>query len=379
MKKGYKRLLLFELLLFIILILNSFFKNVLSNYGIIIFMILVLIVFKFRFGFEKDRHRYIKDIILNTLIFLVTFFILYYLLGILIGFYRPGNYFTLYGFRMYIFPLTFYILLREYLRYLFLTKSEGNKLLIITTCILFIMFDVTNSIYYASFSDNRDTFLFVVTNLLPAISANISLCYVCFKMGYKSNILYGLSIGLFQYILPLVPNPNEYFYSLIYFFLPVVYAYTIYNFFVKLSDDDIDRNYLKNKHKFISLVPVLALVMVLVYFISGYFYLWAISIASGSMEPNIHKGDIVIIEKTKNYNKIKTGDVLAYNYNNKIIVHRVYDLQEIEGRYYFVTKGDANNNIDNLIIEEDMIVGVVNFRIPYAGMPTIWVNELWNK
>ena len=119
--------------------------------------------------------------------------------------------------------------------------------------------------------------------------------------------------------------------------------------------------------------------MVLVYFISGYFYLWAISIASGSMEPNIHKGDIVIIEKTKYYNKIKTGDVLAYNYNNKIIVHRVYDLQEIEGRYYFVTKGDANNNIDNLIIEEDMIVGVVNFRIPYAGMPTIWVNELWNK
>ena len=69
MKKGYKRLLVFESFLALILLINSFFVNFLSGYGISFLLIGVLIAFKCLFGFEKDRHRYTKDIILDVIIF----------------------------------------------------------------------------------------------------------------------------------------------------------------------------------------------------------------------------------------------------------------------------------------------------------------------
>lgn len=39
------------------------------------------------------------------------------------------------------------------------------------------------------------------------------------------------------------------------------------------------------------------LVVILIYFVSGYFRYYAIAIASGSMETLISKGDVVIVDK----------------------------------------------------------------------------------
>ena len=91
MKKGYKRLLFFEIIICCFLLLNSFAWNILSSYITILFLIFILFLFYKLFGFEKDNHRYVKDIILETIIFLITFFLLYYLLGILIGFAKTHN------------------------------------------------------------------------------------------------------------------------------------------------------------------------------------------------------------------------------------------------------------------------------------------------
>ena len=91
MKKGYKKLLIFQLILLVIFIFNSFVSSILTKYNQIIFLIIILIFFKFLFGFEKDRHRYIKDLILETIIFLLTYFIIFYLSGIIIGFAKTTN------------------------------------------------------------------------------------------------------------------------------------------------------------------------------------------------------------------------------------------------------------------------------------------------
>ena len=94
------------------------------------------------------------------------------------------------------------------------------------------------------------------------------------------------------------------------------------------------------------------------------------------MKPNINKGDVVVIEKTNNYKNIKIGDVLAYKYDNIIIVHRVINILKENDEYYFYTKGDNNNSEDNFVIYEDMIVGIVNIKLPFIGYPTVWFNEL---
>ena len=95
------------------------------------------------------------------------------------------------------------------------------------------------------------------------------------------------------------------------------------------------------------------------------------------MEEAISKGDIVIIEKIDdNYETLELNQVIAYRYNKIIVVHRLVRKVIINDEVYFYTKGDANNEVDNYQVTKDMIIGVVNHKIPYIGYPTVWLNEL---
>ena len=375
MKRGNKKLLIFQLIMFFILILNSFIHNILGNYTTIVFLILTIIIFKLFFGIEKDRHRFTKDIIFDVIIFLLIFFLIYYLSGLIIGFARTDNYYTLNGIKTFIIPIIITIILKEFLRYQVIMKSEGNKILMILSCILFIFLDVTNPIFYNGFSSKYDTFIFFALTLLPAISTNIVCSYLTFKVGYKPNILYLLVMNLYQYLLPLVPNPNEYIASIIRFLLPILLGYKLSGFFNLTADQEVDRNY--NKTSAWSLIIPTVLVTILVYFTSGYFHYYAVAIASGSMEKAISKGDIVVIEKIdKQYDKLEKGQVIAYTYHGVLVVHRIVNIIEEKGEYYVYTKGDANAKEDNYVVEQDTIIGTVEFVIPYLGLPTVWLNEM---
>ena len=66
-----------------------------------------------------------------------------------------------------------------------------------------------------------------------------------------------------------------------------------------------------------------------------------------------------------------------YYYEKKIIIHRVYKIIKTDDEYFIYTKGDANNNYDNYKITNDMIVGIVKFKIPLVGYPTVLLNERW--
>ena len=373
MKRGYKRLLIFEIIIFFILIINICFLNILGNYTTIIFLLLMIGVFKKLFGLEKDKHTYSKDIILDIVIFLLIFFLLYYLSGLFFGFARTENYYNVSGLIKFVIPLILSIILKEILRYNIIMKSEGNKLLTILSIILFIVIDF--SIYFNGFYNKHDTFIFIALTLLPSISTNILCSYITYKVGYKPNIVYSLIINLYQYLLPIIPNPNEYIVALIRFLLPIILAYRLSAIFKLTDEEELERNY--RKISIFSLVIPITIVTVLVYFTSGYFKYSTIAIASGSMEKEISKGDAVIIKKIGNkYEELEEGQVIAYNYNGVIVVHRIIKILKNDGEYFVYTKGDANHNPDNYVVEQEMIIGTVKFVLPFLGMPTVWLNEL---
>ena len=375
MKRGYKKLLLFQLIMFFILILNSFFKNILGNYSTIVFLVIITILFKFIFGIEKDRHRFTKDIIFDVIIFLLTFFLVYYLFGIVIGFARTDNYYNTNGFITFIIPIILTTIIKEFLRYQVVMKAEGNKILTILICIMFIFLDVTNPIFYNGFVTKYDTFIFFALTLLPAISTNIVCTYLSYKVGYKPNLLYLLVINLYQYLLPIVPNPNEYLASLVRFLLPILLGYKLSGFFRLTIDEEVERNYKKTSP--LSIIIPTIIVIILVYFTSGYFHYYAVAIASGSMEKVISKGDVVIIEKIdKQYDALEKGQIIAYTYHGVLVVHRIVNIIEEGGKYYVYTKGDANPKEDNYVVEQETIMGTVKAVVPYVGLPTVWLNEI---
>lgn len=375
MKKGHRRLLVFEILVFLIFFINSFISNILGEYNTVIFLFLLLVLFKFIFGFEKDRNRFAKDIMFEIMIFLVIFFVLFYILGIMIGFAKT-NYLNWYGLKTFILPLGLTIILKEILRYMMLKKSEGSKFLFVFTTFLFIFLDVTEAIYYNSFNAAYDSFIFFALSLLPSISTNIVCSILTVQCGYKPIILYLLIIKLYNYLLPLIPNPNEYILSIILFMVPIFMYYKVKSFLSRYKDREIERDY--GKKNFVSLIIPAVLAVVVVYFTSGYFGHQAMAIASGSMSPSIEKGDIVIIKKLNEgeHKNLQKDQVIAFEHRGVVVVHRIINIKKVEEEYYFYTKGDANASEDAYSLSEKEIIGIVSLRIPYIGLPTVWLNEM---
>lgn len=83
-------------------------------------------------------------------------------------------------------------------------------------------------------------------------------------------------------------------------------------------------------------------------------------INSGSMEPNIKVGSVVIVEKQTKYH---LNDIVTYKLDDLIITHRLVNVENNN----WLTKGDANNSIDPWQIQENQIKGKVIFHIPYLG------------
>ena len=99
------------------------------------------------------------------------------------------------------------------------------------------------------------------------------------------------------------------------------------------------------------------------------------------MSPAIEKGDVIVLKKyeKRRSKKNKKGDVLVYNHDNKIIVHRVIKKNNNGETIRFKTKGDYNNAKDSWTVKQEDVIGIVKFRIRWVGMPTVALNELLNK
>ena len=88
-------------------------------------------------------------------------------------------------------------------------------------------------------------------------------------------------------------------------------------------------------------------------------------VQSGSMEPNILIGDVVITHKQTVYHN---NDTITFNSQeaDRIVTHRIIDIKERQERQ-FITKGDANTEEDEEQIATSDIIGKVIFVIPKLG------------
>lgn len=76
-----------------------------------------------------------------------------------------------------------------------------------------------------------------------------------------------------------------------------------------------------------------------------------------SMEPTIHNGDmLIILEKYSPEFDLDVGDIVVYWYtDDNIIGHRIIDIRNDK----YLVQGDANLRRDNILVEDDMVVGKI--------------------
>jgi len=91
-------------------------------------------------------------------------------------------------------------------------------------------------------------------------------------------------------------------------------------------------------------------------------------VRSGSMEPAIGTGDVVLVERATPAD-IETGDVITFVPDGQPppTTHRVVSKTEEDGVVRFTTKGDANEAPDSEPVVENELVGEVTLVLPYVG------------
>jgi signal peptidase len=179
----------------------------------------------------------------------------------------------------------------------------------------------------------------------------------------------------FEWLSPVLPNPSWAFKS----FFSVVYCVTTMLVLAVVhqeklpSEDKVEGNF----RDVVGWVVVGILGVVLVWFFSGVFTYKPVLIAGRSMEPTIRIGDIAVYADVSS-EELKEGDIIVFYQEKGRIIHRIVRIETREGRLLYITKGDANRDVDADPVREEQVIGKVVFVIPKVGWVSIALKNLIN-
>jgi signal peptidase I len=108
-----------------------------------------------------------------------------------------------------------------------------------------------------------------------------------------------------------------------------------------------------------------------------------LAVASGSMEPVLFRGDLIIVEGIQNLDDIYAapkdadppGDIIIYHGPTELIVHRAIEkTKNTDGTYTFKTQGDANTYPDSPVDGSNVVGRYIGFKIPLVGHIALFFN-----
>jgi signal peptidase len=91
------------------------------------------------------------------------------------------------------------------------------------------------------------------------------------------------------------------------------------------------------------------------------------TVRSGSMEPTISTGSVVVVRPTSTY---AVNDIITFGPVSKTkspTTHRIIEVKQYSGYEAYITQGDANNGPDIREVVKRDVIGKVLFHVPYVG------------
>jgi signal peptidase len=99
-------------------------------------------------------------------------------------------------------------------------------------------------------------------------------------------------------------------------------------------------------------------------------------VTGGSMEPNIHKGSIVLVEPVAP-SAVRVGDVVTFTAYDQVTTHRVIGVEGSSSGVGFRTKGDANEVADPELKTFPGKVGLLRASVPLVGYVLAYAQAYW--
>lgn len=313
-----------------------------------------------------------RQVLYLLLVIAALYLMLLYLTGVHYGFYKNIYQFSFSTFLRYILPIALIIIATEVVRAVLIgEKGFGVWLITFFTCFAAEICVGTSIDAVQSMNSLMEL---LAMSAIPAITSNILYQYISKRYGAYPIIGYRLILALYGYIIPFTVATPPVFVAFAGFLLPLFVLLFIDLLYEKKKKLATKR---KSPVGWVLWGAVAAVMISVVMLISCQFRYGILVIATESMTGSINKGDAIVFEEYRGQS-IEKGDVVVFEKSEDVkVVHRVVNIYQIGGQTRYVTKGDANKDDDHGYITDAEIVGVVQFRLIYVGVPTIWVHDMF--
>lgn len=210
---------------------------------------------------------------------------------------------------------------------------------------------------------------FMGETYLPAFSENVLASYLALLGGPLPAIVYRGTLLAVHWFSPILPNLNWMMRSLTGTFLPAFGTAFVHQ--VYYSEGVKCKKERTSAGDLTGWIVTSAVSVLVMWFSLGIFSIFPNAIVSGSMEPHIEVGDVVIVKKLSS-DTLKEGDIIQFIDDGIKINHRIINITDDQsGGRVFWTKGDANREADFDPVYPQQITGKVVFVVPKAGWITI--------
>jgi signal peptidase len=216
---------------------------------------------------------------------------------------------------------------------------------------------------------------FINSTLLPSLAENLLASFLALLGGPLAAIAYRGMLQAFWWFCPILPDLPWAFKGLIGVVVPIVGLVVANTLRASKARNRQARR--EGQGSLARWVVTTIVAVAIIWFAVGLFPIQPTTVISGSMRPTLDVGDVVIVAKVSSDN-IKPGDIIQFRETQGVAtVHRVVDIQEVEGNMVFVTKGDDNSAPDPEAVLAANVVGKVIFNIPKVGWAAIAVKEFF--
>ncbi len=269
-------------------------------------------------------------------------------------------------------------LIRSYCLCTFCKEKNSKAFLLLT-----VLFTASSLNYRAIFAlqDTEKIVSYIAQYIAPELAKNIMLSYFALYGGALAAITYAGILFGFQQFFPILPTLKWITEGVVSISIPIIEAYAFTSKY-------------QNAHQY-KWVPketlaglagwiiTLAGSVAFLWFVIGVFPVYPSVIATGSMKPMIHEGDVILIKRAMKEEEIyslKEGDVIQFIRDDILITHRIIEIiKDDYGNLRFKTKGDNNSAEDVRLVLPNEVRGILVRVVPKIGIPTLWIKSREQK
>ena len=267
---------------------------------------------------------------------------------------------------------------REFIRS-YLVNSFTKKENYFVFIIIALLMTVTNfSINkYIELNSLESTVKFMAEFFGPEFSNNLFAAYLVYLGGPLTSIIYLGFIQGFHWLSPILPGLKWINTALIGILCPAFFLMIFKSIYSNLTKEIKKRQ--QDEEGLGSWIVTSIVAIGIIWFAVGVFPIYPSVIATGSMEPVIMPGDITLVEKITDMEKINNlnkGDIIQFKRDGILISHRIIEIknEEKEG-LLFKTKGDNNSGPDSDLVKPQDIKGTIKYTIPKIGWLTLLIKS----